>query len=72
MADAIQYAVHRTRTEPHNWRTPVPTGRFTVALDNLTKAEAADVLILLGQMQDMRADGREWPRDDVASFEVLR
>lgn len=53
--DAIRYAFHKARAGAGE-----PAGRFKVALDNLTKAEAADVLILLSQMQDIRAAGQEW------------
>lgn len=58
--DAIKYAVHKMRPEAGRPGDSKVTGRFTVALDNLTKAEAGDVLTLLMQMQDVRATGQEW------------
>lgn len=58
--DAIKYAVHKMRPEAGRPSDSKVTGRFTVALDNLTKAEAADVLLLLTRMQVVRAAGQEW------------
>lgn len=52
MADEIAYAIHKHRTDD---RWP-GLRRFTVAFDNLTRAEATDALLMLDRWQKARDD----------------
>ena len=53
--DTIKYAIHKT-----NPKTGETANRFKLGFDNLTKDEAADLLMVLAKMQTARAENQPW------------